>query len=279
MQGAPATCTFVGECEVEANAKVCRDAEQTCIDTDVAADNTWVCSCVAPQTGYNGLMMPGKCGTNECTAECPSCAGDTCAKAGQDCYDPDVTALNDWECRCKGAQVGEAGTAAAAVCTGVVCSSLLAETCAQEPECVYETYFGLCTDVVHVYNATAENATLGAPDREGDSDDDCDDFFACWWWLLLLLLLSCCLAAAFLLCRRRQQENDADDEKWNKQFEAEVKDEQEQDYAMEERSPHKYGNGNDSRTESLLYNEGGSQEMSPKSQPASRPGSVADDDI
>ena len=225
----PAECVFVGECAKPEIAAVCIAVEQTCVDTDVAQDGTWVCSCVAPKTGTNGLMGPAECGIDECQAECKTCEQDVCKEAGQDCYDPDVTVEGNWMCACKGG-TGNKTTTAPAVCTGVVCATLGAEECTAAPECVYESYYGLCD---YVRSAPEWNTTAPArPIGEGEDDDDCT-FWECWWWLLLLLLLCCCLLLAFLLfrCRQKQQQNDMDDDKWNKQFQAEV-DDNEDGYGM-----------------------------------------------
>ena len=226
----PAECVFVGECAKPEIAAVCIAVEQTCVDTDVAQDGTWVCSCVAPKTGTNGLMGPAECGIDECQAECKTCEQDVCKEAGQDCYDPDVTVEGDWMCACKGG-TGNKTTNAAAVCSGLVCATLGAEECTAAPECVYESYYGLCD---YVRSAPEWNTTAPArPIGEGEGDDDDCTFWECWWWLLLLLLLCCCLLLAFLLfrCRQKQQQNENDDEKWNKQFEAQV-DDDENNYAM-----------------------------------------------
>ena len=225
----PAECVFVGECAKPEIAAVCIAVEQTCVDTDVAQDGTWVCSCVAPKTGTNGLMGPAECGIDECQAECKTCEQDVCKEAGQDCYDPDVTVEGDWMCACKGG-TGDKITAAPAVCTGVVCTTLGAQECTAAPECVYESYYGLCD---YVRGAPEWNTTAPArPIGEGEDDDDCT-FWECWWWLLLLLLLSCCLLLAFLLFRfrQKQQQNDSDDNKWNKQFQAQIGDD-ENDYGL-----------------------------------------------
>ena len=222
----PATCKFIGECQEPSISEVCTNAEQTCIDTDVAHVDTWVCSCVAPYTGLNGLMGPAKCGIDECRAECSHCEMGVCSDADQDCYDPDVTVESDWVCRCKGS--GEESVAAAAVCTGIVCATQDNEQCVEAPECVYDSFYGICSPVP--FNGT-NGTEMGAPVLDGD-DDDCT-FWECWWWLLLLLLLCCCLLLAFLLfrCRQKQQQNDMDDDKWNKQFQANV-DEDDAAYGM-----------------------------------------------
>ena len=110
-----ATCNYDGECGDAAIAKVCTDAKQTCVDTDKATPDTWMCSCVAPYSGANSVMAPATCTIDECVATCPTCAQNTCP-VGQTCKDSDTssTSLNDWSCTC---DVGT-GTAAgaAAVC-------------------------------------------------------------------------------------------------------------------------------------------------------------------
>ena len=63
----PAQCVLVGECAKPEIAAVCTDVGQTCIDTDVVQDNTWVCLCVAPETGVNGIMGPAQCGSHYTT--------------------------------------------------------------------------------------------------------------------------------------------------------------------------------------------------------------------
>ena len=234
----PAECVFVGECAKPEVAAVCIAVEQTCVDTDVAQDGTWVCSCVAPKTGTNGLMGPAECGIDECQAECKTCEQGVCKEAGQDCYDPDVTVEGNWMCACKGGTAGNKTTMAPAVCTGVVCATLGADECTAAPECVYESFYGLCD---YVRSAPEWNTTAPVPARpigEDGDDDDCT-FWECWWWLLLLLLLCCCLLLAFLLfrCRQKKQDNDMDDEKWNKQFQAEV-DDNDDGYGMVCRETH-----------------------------------------
>eukprot|EP01062_Namystynia_karyoxenos_P006631 TRINITY_DN12327_c0_g3_i1.p1 TRINITY_DN12327_c0_g3~~TRINITY_DN12327_c0_g3_i1.p1 ORF type:complete len:1434 (+),score=307.41 TRINITY_DN12327_c0_g3_i1:84-4304(+) len=64
---------------------------------------------------------------DECSAQCPSCAGATCSAAGQRCSDPDTlpAATGDWACECVPPLRGT-GAAAAAACTLDECI----ETCA-----------------------------------------------------------------------------------------------------------------------------------------------------
>ena len=110
-----ATCNYDGECGDAAIAAVCTNVQQTCVDTDKATPDTWMCSCVAPYSGANSVMAPATCTIDECVATCPTCAQNTCP-VGQTCKDSDTssTSLNDWSCTC---DVGT-GTAAgaAAVC-------------------------------------------------------------------------------------------------------------------------------------------------------------------
>ena len=126
--------------------------------------------------------------TGECADEAVS---GVCVAEGQTCVDPDQSKEGDWVCQCVAPMHGENGQMQSAVCFA-------------EGE-----------------NAT--NITRNAGSIDGDSDDD-DDCILCWLLPLLLLLCCCCLLLAFLLCKRRQNQNEADDEKWNKHFEADTND-------------------------------------------------------
>eukprot|EP01060_Flectonema_neradi_P034124 TRINITY_DN58_c0_g1_i1.p1 TRINITY_DN58_c0_g1~~TRINITY_DN58_c0_g1_i1.p1 ORF type:complete len:4215 (+),score=1091.97 TRINITY_DN58_c0_g1_i1:148-12792(+) len=95
-------------------------------------------------------------------------------------------------------------------------------TCNSQPTCLYRrnacvgrTWTPTLT-LTLTYNDSWDifNAADG-----GDDDDDCG-----WWCILLIILaiLCCFLILAALWWRRRKNTPDADDEKWNKHFHAQV---------------------------------------------------------
>ena len=142
-----AKCTFTGECSDAAKAKVCTDAGQTCVDPDAAVSDDWVCVCVAPKTGLKGKQAAASCGTDECTAHCPTCEEDVCSAKGQLCVDPDVTVTKNWLCRCIAPQTGADKTGAPATCTGLTCAEVTGEDpCTKEPLCMWDKVVG-CTDL------------------------------------------------------------------------------------------------------------------------------------
>ena len=218
---------------------VCTDAGQTCIDTDVATPGTWVCSCVAPTKGTNGAQAPARCGTDECLAECATCAQGVCKEAGQDCFDPDLSVSSDWMCVCRGSTAKATG--AAAVCgDAVVCTPLDRDACTAAEACVYDTSFGRCDFAkLNLTSAPLDNETNitnpnNAASVSSGEDDDCS-FLECWWWLLLilLLLLSCSIIAAILLYRRhKKNEGWTQDNKYNRQFEQDGGKLDESEYGM-----------------------------------------------
>ena len=135
----PAECAFKGECDVLANAKVCTDAGQTCVDPDVATENDWMCICVAPQTGHAGLMEKGLCGVDECKATCPTCEAGVCGKAGQVCHDPDVSVEGNWVCKCAPPMIGAEGAQTpAAECRGKACPDYAHDDCDAEANCEWD---------------------------------------------------------------------------------------------------------------------------------------------
>ena len=119
LVGGVATCTYVGECETEANSKVCTQVGQTCFDPNPAAAGDWVCKCVEPAAGVSKTGAPAVCKLDECTAKCATCAdtgfGNICAQAGQTCAEGSKSSddLNDWQCVCPEGQFGQALTAVA----------------------------------------------------------------------------------------------------------------------------------------------------------------------
>ena len=141
-----ATCTFTGECSDMAKSKVCTDAGQTCLDPDTSVDGDWMCACVAPKSGLHGKQAVAECGTNECTAHCPTCEEGVCAEANQLCVDPDVTVESNWLCRCVAPKTGEDVTMAVATCAGLACAEIKEEpTCTMEATCMWDNVVG-CTD-------------------------------------------------------------------------------------------------------------------------------------
>ena len=250
---AAATCTFTGECADKAKSDVCTSKGQTCVDPrpDVADD--WTCQCVAPTTGVPAVMTVAECGTDECISTCATCENDVCKAAGQMCVDPNVKEANNWECHCIAPQTGDVAVTAATTCIGMRCVDYSEQpVCDEDPACEYNTDASLCMDVVVVQNGT--NISAGASNEGGDDDDDC---ILCWLLPLLLLLCCLCFLLAFLLCRRKQQQTEADDEKWNKQFEAEVEEGDDENLGV--RSPSQAGADADPE-QSLLQGE----EMSAK---------------
>ena len=294
---AAATCSFTGECASPSVHRVCTEAGQTCVDPDVSTDDDWVCVCVAPHLGENSRGVPALCGINDCTATCEKCELGACAAVGQRCIDPDAAIEGDWLCACPIEGMGEPTAGQPAICAGTVeCSAAEFEhQCVHlsAAQCLWDDFLGQCVHVtpplcvgfeqtecnvnemcvwedscVPAGPITAEteapegntsNATRFSASETGEDDDDC---VLCWLLPLLLLLLCCCLLLAFLLCRRRQNANEAEDEKWNKQFEAEIEEgERQENMGLGERSPSKdTGDAN----QSLL-----AEEMSPRSSPES----------
>ena len=144
----PAACTYVGECRVAANAQVCTDAGQTCVDPDRDVDGDWQCRCVLPQSGAAGMQQAAAaCGTDECTATCATCENGVCSAAAQACEDPDVQAPGNWVCRCVAPQTGADGAQAAATCAGLACRDMdRPDNCTAEPLCMWDPVVK-CTDV------------------------------------------------------------------------------------------------------------------------------------
>ena len=129
---APATCTgTVDECI--ANGPTCTPATQDCVDNDFNTDDDWECVCRAPATGATQVAMAATCtvpAVDECVAN-----GDTCTNADQDCVDPDINALGDWECRCRAPGLGTQITGVVAICMVDECDTITACDAANQ-DCV-----------------------------------------------------------------------------------------------------------------------------------------------
>ena len=121
--GAPAVCTYVGDCDDTAISTICTNKGQTCFDPNVMTSGDWECRCVAPETGVPGMQVPAECHIDECNVQCPTCAQKTgslqhtCKLNEQLCVDPNtlVGSFNDWVCICPTNRAINA-TASAAVC-------------------------------------------------------------------------------------------------------------------------------------------------------------------
>ena len=121
--GAPAVCTYVGECDSEEIRSVCTNAGQSCHDPDSASLGDWECRCVSPQAGDAVRNAPARCTLDECKVACTTCATKpgsqthACTSAGQTCEDPntDGGSLGDWRCSCVAPKEGQQ-RAATAVC-------------------------------------------------------------------------------------------------------------------------------------------------------------------
>ena len=102
--GSPAVCT-INECTTPANAKVCADQKQSCVDPDTkdTSANDWECRCKKPYVG-TAKGAAATCVYDECVDNFANCAG-----AGQTCVDPDTSAqsLLDWKCVCVAPATGE----------------------------------------------------------------------------------------------------------------------------------------------------------------------------
>eukprot|EP00662_Eupelagonemidae_sp_cell21_P052029 gene52029-55548_t len=83
-----AACTLGtrGPCdfdECKDHAGTCTAANQTCNDTNLQKDGTWVCECVPPSVpdpsvAGNGVVSTAKCILNECVIDCDTCNKNTC---------------------------------------------------------------------------------------------------------------------------------------------------------------------------------------------------------
>ncbi|KAJ9459156.1 hypothetical protein DIPPA_31345 [Diplonema papillatum] len=101
VSAAVLSCEF-DECEDHGN--VCSDAEQDCVDLNTGSGgHDWVCRCRLPTLG-TATKGPAACLLDECTANCATCANDTCTTPNpvQLCTDPNPSAdsLSDWTCTC-----------------------------------------------------------------------------------------------------------------------------------------------------------------------------------
>eukprot|EP01063_Lacrimia_lanifica_P004635 TRINITY_DN12630_c0_g3_i1.p1 TRINITY_DN12630_c0_g3~~TRINITY_DN12630_c0_g3_i1.p1 ORF type:complete len:1493 (+),score=300.39 TRINITY_DN12630_c0_g3_i1:50-4480(+) len=104
--GALASCAL-DECAASCSTcagQTCQAVSQECNDTDTAPTklSDWTCTCRSPRVG-SAMVAQAVCVRDECTESCPTCAGDTCRTAQQDCDDPDTsdTVLSDWKCTCR----------------------------------------------------------------------------------------------------------------------------------------------------------------------------------
>eukprot|EP01064_Diplonema_japonicum_P018105 TRINITY_DN267_c3_g2_i1.p1 TRINITY_DN267_c3_g2~~TRINITY_DN267_c3_g2_i1.p1 ORF type:complete len:1894 (+),score=375.06 TRINITY_DN267_c3_g2_i1:44-5683(+) len=137
---APAVCTYPGPTASGCNTNWATCGKgQFCYDPTPTQTTTWGCMCLEPATGTFNVGAPAACILNECTADCPTCAGLTCQKYGQACTEVStaLTALGDWSCTCDGLSAGAAVVGRPATCGGTgVCA---AATCF--------TTMKSCTDV------------------------------------------------------------------------------------------------------------------------------------
>ena len=182
-----AVCTYTGECDIPANAKVCTDAGQTCMDPDRDVDGDWLCRCVLPKSGPDGMQQAAAaCGTDECAVKCMTCENDVCSAAGQTCEDPDVQVLSNWVCKCIAPQTGADGAQAVATCAGLACADIEdPDKCTAEPLCMWNNALK-CTDLrtdapgwyIKCAQHTAEECTadpLCHASNDGGCTNECEE--------------------------------------------------------------------------------------------------------
>ena len=130
MYAGVATCTYEGGCAKDALREVCTSAGQQCVPgaPDAGADS-FKCACLPPFRGLPVESAAASCVIDECNDICPTCArasaseSNVCTAAGQQCADPNDSALslNDWACLC--------APPATAVAIGRAVESCLVDEC------------------------------------------------------------------------------------------------------------------------------------------------------
>ena len=118
--GAPAECTYFGECSTYNN--ICNNAGQTCVDNNTNVQDDWTCRCVPPMTG-SAVGGAAVCQLDECDIY-----KTVCNSIGQLCVDPNVSpqSTDDWRCECPSPATGSARARAA--------------TCSFSGECVFNAH-------------------------------------------------------------------------------------------------------------------------------------------
>ena len=110
MYAGPAVCVYKGGCIDDANREVCASAGQRCVPgVDVTDTAAFRCACMPPFRGEEGVRMAAQCLIDECIDICATCARtdvseeNECTASGQDCNDPNLSALSlhDWVCMCR----------------------------------------------------------------------------------------------------------------------------------------------------------------------------------
>ena len=206
--------------------------EQKCVDPDKTTSGDWYCECLPPQVGKGEAMSLASCTGVRCSDfhdepvkcnELDGCFHDGvacttsppvigCARWNNDnvtcdnqadCYHNDTLCLDKPPTNGCGRWNNDPST------------------CNLQQRCFHNGV--LCvgvrtlTPTLTLTLSTNDSNIFGA--ALGDDDDDCG-----WWCILLIILaiLCCFLILAALWWRRRKNAGDVDDEKWNKQFHAQV---------------------------------------------------------
>ncbi|KAJ9437673.1 hypothetical protein DIPPA_70101b [Diplonema papillatum] len=132
--GAATTC-ILDECTADCSTCAggdCKNAGQSCIDENNSSFSLydWVCICPEP-SGTRATAERAKCTVDECNL--PAVQGQ-CTDAKQDCFDPDHSADNDWECRCRSPGIGSAVGGPAAHCDMINECTATCDGCATDPQ-------------------------------------------------------------------------------------------------------------------------------------------------
>eukprot|EP01059_Diplonema_ambulator_P014179 TRINITY_DN2502_c0_g1_i2.p1 TRINITY_DN2502_c0_g1~~TRINITY_DN2502_c0_g1_i2.p1 ORF type:complete len:4005 (+),score=573.78 TRINITY_DN2502_c0_g1_i2:787-12801(+) len=143
-----ATC-LLDECDK--NKNTCHVEGQSCIDTntDPTSTNDWICRCVPPATGADGVMSPAMCTqVGECVVNAPICTA-----VNQSCNDPIAWTMmdikGDWECKCLAPTTGT-GLTGPATCVLDECvansdkCTVAGQTCRDPDTSVHSTDDWLC---------------------------------------------------------------------------------------------------------------------------------------
>eukprot|EP01063_Lacrimia_lanifica_P007004 TRINITY_DN14437_c0_g1_i1.p1 TRINITY_DN14437_c0_g1~~TRINITY_DN14437_c0_g1_i1.p1 ORF type:complete len:1012 (+),score=72.37 TRINITY_DN14437_c0_g1_i1:92-3127(+) len=228
-RGAVAVCLLdecSSGCATCANA-TCAASNQTCDDPDnsTASTGDWACKCVPPLTGRQ-VRAAAPCSIDECTAQCPSCAGSTCSDVGQGCSDVNKASnsLYSWQCECVSPATGPPRRRAPAPCSldecTVTCPSCANGTCAAQGKvCIDNEKLSLgswvCDDSTDPPTPVPEPSSnggtsvfdpQGATGEPSGAGSDEDDGIGSLWFVLLGFVALCmiCLIAWYLL----QKKND-----------------------------------------------------------------------
>ena len=161
---AKALCTLPSECAL--GSEVCAAQGQTCMSSNLPG--AWACACLHPATGSTAVGQAATCILDECTTTCATCAGDTCAHAGQGCTDPNTnaTSLGDWLCLCPHNTVGIRTGAAVPVCQLDECTASCA-TCSPAGFCA--SVGSLCHDPDTDARSTSDWMCICTPPSVGNA--------------------------------------------------------------------------------------------------------------